>query len=136
MVMQIKKVTSVPVPDGQGMYPSDTLYFVRNNGNLELWLTSADGSLISHIPTKSEVLGSTVAYQDLPPALPNDTPFWMNTSTFTLYVQYNDGQSVQWVEAIPSHYVPEFGGTGTSPDMARADHNHDETYAKIGAMEW
>lgn len=136
MVMQIKKVASVPQPDGQGKYVGDTLYFVRSGGRLELWLTSADGSTISHLPTQAEILSSTVAYQDLPPALPNEIPFWMNTSTFTLYVQYDDGRSVQWVEAIPSHHVPEFGGNGTAETMSRSDHHHDETYAKIGAMEW
>lgn len=136
MVMKIKKVVAVPQPDGQGLYAAETLYFVRKGGRLELWLTAADGSSISHIPTAAEVLDSTIAYSDLPPALPNETPFWMNTTTFVLYVQYDDGRSVQWVEAIPSHHIPEFAGTGTADTMARSDHNHDETYARIGAMEW
>jgi hypothetical protein len=135
--MQIKKVTSVPQPDaGTGKYLANTLYFVRTGGRLELHLTSSDGSSISHIPTQADILSSTVAYQDTAPALPNEIPFWMNTTTFTLYVQYDDGRSVQWVEAIPSYHVPEFAGTGEANTMARSDHNHDETYAKIGAMEW
>lgn len=136
MVMQIKKVVSVPQPDGQGKYLPETLYFVRSGGRIEIYLTSSDGSSISHVPTQAEILSSTIAYSDTPPALPNDTLFWMKTDFMTLYVQYNDGQSTQWVEAIPSHHVPEFAGSGTADTMARSDHNHDSQYAKIGAQEW
>ena len=136
MVMKIKKVLSVPQPDGQGNYEADTIYFVRSNGKLELYLTSSDGKSMSHVPTQGEILRTVVAQQDTPPALPNDVPFWLNTSTFTLHIQYDDGQTVQWIEAMPSYIPPEFAGTGEANTMARSDHNHDETYAKIGALEW
>lgn len=136
MVMKIKKVSSIPVPGQDGKYEAETLYFVRTGGRLEIHLTSSDGASISHVQTQKEVLGAVIAYQDTPPALPNETPFWMDTTNFTLHTQYDDGQTVQWVEAMPSFVPPEFAGTGEANTMARSDHNHDATYAKIGVMEW
>lgn len=35
---------------------------------------------------------------DTPPVAPNIEDLWINTTTFTLHVYYNDGDSVQWVE--------------------------------------
>ena len=37
--------------------------------------------------------------QDQAPALPNKNPFWFNSAEAKLYVQYNDGNSTQWVAA-------------------------------------
>lgn len=37
-------------------------------------------------------------FSDQPPPLPGTKPFWMNTQTMKLYVRYNDGDSLQWVE--------------------------------------
>lgn len=137
MALNIKKTSAVPQPDGQGKYLSETLYFVSSGATgLELWLTSQDGNSIRHIPTQAEILGTSVLYADEAPELPNQTKLWLHTETFTLYVQYDDGDTVQWVEAIPSYAVPEFAGTGVAATMARSDHNHDNTYASIGAKEW
>jgi len=33
-----------------------------------------------------------------PPALPNAKKYWFNTTTGRMHYQYNDGDSVQWVE--------------------------------------
>ena len=65
--------------------------------------------------------------------LPSKTPLWWDVTEGSLYVQYNDGVSTAWVEAMPSIVVPEFAGTGTADTMARSDHHHDETYVKVGA---
>lgn len=37
--------------------------------------------------------------QDTAPALPHINPFWFNSAEAKLYVQYNDGNSTQWVAA-------------------------------------
>lgn len=136
MVMKIKKVLGIPQPNGQGKYEADTIYFVRVNNRLELHMTSSDGETITHIPTQGDILSTVVAYQATPPALPNEVPFWMDTYTFVLYMQYNDGRTVQWIEAMPSYVPPEFAGSGSANTMARSDHNHDDAYVKIDVNEW
>lgn len=114
----------------------NTLYFVSIPGNkMELHFCGESGAT-KHISTEEEVLNQVTVRSPTPPALPCKSPLWWNTAEGTLYVQYNDGNSDYWVEAISSIVVPDFAGTGTANTMARSDHNHDETYVKVGANQW
>lgn len=138
MSLNIKKVNAVPVVDGSGKYPVDTLFFVASQtaGLVDIYLSSSDGAELKHVSTQDETISKAIIFSETAPALPSTSKFWFDEVTFTLYVQYNDGVSAQWVEAIPSYVVPEFAGTGTANTMARSDHNHDTTYLSIGALEW
>ncbi len=131
-VLSIVRVNELPVT-----YQANKLYFVKGEGELmDIYLSNADGSAVSHLHTQEETLGQIVHFASAPPVLPSKTPLWWDVTEGSLYVQYNDGVSTAWVEAMPSIVVPEFAGTGTADTMARSDHHHDETYVKVGAHEW
>ena len=137
MAMNIRKVTDVPVPDGvTGKYLPDTLFFVSKNNFFEQYLTDSTGDNIRRLATPEDIYDGLPVYSDTPPALPCVEKFWFNTAELTLYVQYDDGNVADWVEAISSVQIPEFAGTGTADTMARSDHNHDELYVTVGNHEW
>lgn len=130
--LTIARVNALPVPP-----VADTLYLVKKTDTLfDLYVTSSDGTTTRHIATQEETLAQAVLFSDTPPALPQKSPLWWNTLEGELYIQYNDGDGVHWVQASPGPQIPEFGGTGTSNLMARADHNHDATYVSIGDHQW
>jgi len=116
---------------------ANTLYLVKKTDTLfDLYVTSSDGLSVRHVATQEDVLTQSVLFSQTPPALPQASRLWWNTVEGVLYIQYDDGDSVNWVEANPAPLYPEFGGTGSSNTMARADHNHDETYVTIGIHQW
>lgn len=129
----ITKVNALP-----GVLAANTLYAIPSaTADLfDLYLSDKTGTSAKHISGQAETLNSVVVFGDVAPALPCKSPLWWNTSSGTMYIQYNDGASTNWVEAIPSIPVPDFAGTGVAGTMARSDHDHDATYAKIGINEW
>lgn len=130
--LKIVRVDAVPL-----QADPNTLYLVKKNDTtIDLYASSTDGLTVRHLATTEEILTKSLHVNDLPPALPSATQFWWNSAEGVLYVQYDDGDSVNWVEANPAPLYPEFGGTGTSNLMARADHNHDATYVTIGIHQW
>lgn len=42
--------------------------------------------------------GGGVTASDTAPAIPHANPLWLNTLTMSMYYQYNDGTSTQWVD--------------------------------------
>jgi len=131
-VFSIARVNALPA-----LTEANKLYFVKGEGELmDIYLSNADGSAILHVHSQTDTLDRVVIFSPTPPALPTMEPMWWDTTEATLYVQYSDGTSTAWVEAMPSIVVPEFAGTGTANTMARSDHNHDETYVKVGVHEW
>lgn len=136
-MLNIKKLLAAPVADGQGKYDLNTLFVVENGDNLiDLYMSSVDGTKLRHIATQNETIAKSIIYADEPPPLPCPSPAWFDTTKLVLYIQYNDGDSVSWVEPMSSLALPEFAGTGVENTMARSDHNHDETYLRIGALNW
>lgn len=129
----IEKVLALP----EVLQPN-TIYAVASSvpDHFDLYVTGIDASTIKRIPTQAETLLSVVALSDDPPAIPCKSPLWWDTGSGTLYVQYHDGETTTWVEAIPSIAVPDFAGSGTANTMARSDHNHDGTYFKLGEASW
>lgn len=137
MAMHIRKVNALPDPDsGTGLYPADTLYFVAKGDFFEQHLTDSTGANIRRLATPEDIYDGLPVFSETAPVLPTVEKFWFNTTELTLYVQYDDGNVVDWIEAIASVVVPEFAGTGTADTMARSDHNHDNLYVKIGDLGW
>lgn len=50
--------------------------------------------------------GATITASDTPPGSPADGSLWWESDSGNLYIRYNDGNSSQWVSAIPSLNVP------------------------------
>lgn len=134
MSLKIIRVTSIPE-----VRTGNTIYLLKNAENpalFDFYATNSDGTELLHVATQAETLSSALLYSPTPPPLPNPTKFWWNTADGSLNVQYEAGETVVWVEAMPSIPVPDFDGTGEANTMARSDHNHDTTYAKVGQHEW
>lgn len=131
--LTIVRVTALPE-----VLAKNTLYFLKSaDGDfMDIYLTSADGSYIRHASTQEETINAGVIESDTAPPFPNKARFWWSTAEGNLYFQHKSASGSVWVEASPGPTLPEFGGTGTSNKMARADHNHDEVYVKIGNNEW
>lgn len=132
--LKIDKVLSLPA-----VLAANTLYLVKSATPdlFDVYMSNSDGSAARHLATKDEVTSSVVLFGTTPPPLPNPVLLWWNTAEGTMYVQYNDGEQVYWVEAISSVAVPDFAGSGEASTMARSDHNHDNRYARIdGNHEW
>lgn len=130
VIVRVNALPVIPV--------ANTLYLVKRLDNLvELYMTSSDGQHTAHIATQEEVAAQAVIFSDSAPELPCDSKLWWNTVDGVLYIQYDDGTTVSWVEASPTAAVPEFGGTGTSNLVAHADHDHDAQYMKISLpVDW
>lgn len=120
--LSIAKVTALPL-----VYAANTLYLLAGAAPdvVELYLSSNDGSSVRHIPTKEDVLSSSVIFSATTPSTDTASRLWWNMATAALFIRYDDGTTVSWVEAIPSIAVPEFGGNGTDSTMARSNHWHD-----------
>jgi hypothetical protein len=134
MALKIVRVSALPE-----VVTPNTIYLLRNADDaslFDLYASDSTGQAVRHIATKSESVASVIIYSPTPPALPNPVRFWWNTADASLNVQYENEGTTVWVEAMPSIAVPDFDGTGTANTMARSDHDHDQTYAKIGNNEW
>lgn len=114
----------------------NTAYLIAKAGTsfFDLYISSTDGSAVKHIANMDDMLGNTVLYADAPPTLPNKSPLWWNTATGVLFIQYVNGASQSWVEAISSVAIPEFAGTGTAITMSRSDHTHSSIL--LADAEW
>ncbi|HEY8097248.1 MAG TPA: pyocin knob domain-containing protein, partial [Methylobacter sp.] len=73
--------------------------------------------------------GASVTISDTPPASPTAGNLWWESDTGNLYIYYNDGNSSQWVLAVPAvsasalnavTYTPQ---TLTAPQQAQARSN-------------
>lgn len=131
MALNIVRVNALPDP-----VAASTIYLVKGSASdaVDIYVTSEDGLQVRHVPTKDEILSGVILYSTVAPALPSATPLWYDISTLTLFVQYNDGTTTAWVEAIPSIAVPDFAGNGTANTMARSDHTHNSI--EVVLAEW
>ena len=135
-MLSIVKLNAPPTPDGEGKYPANTLFFVADGIFMQQYMSNSTGTAIKRLPLPSDINTGLPVFSDTPPDLPCAEKLWFNTAELTLYVQYDDGTVVDWVEALASIPIPEFAGTGSALTMARSDHNHDSTYLSIGTAEW
>lgn len=131
MALNIVRVNALPET-----VAASTIYLVKGSASdvVEIYVTSEDGLQVRHVPTKDEVLSGVILYSTVAPALPSATPLWYDIGSLTLFVQYNDGMTTAWVEAIPSIAVPDFAGNGTANTMARSDHTHNSI--EVVLAEW
>lgn len=91
--LDIKKVLALP-----GTLGSDTLYLVKNaSGELEIHLSTADGTQSINVPSKSEILNDIAVKSATQPPLPNDSPIWVDTISGLLYVQQEIEGVATWV---------------------------------------
>lgn len=129
--LQFKKVGVLP-----NTLEPNTLYFVPSDdpGLLDIYLSDKDGTSTKHTIKAPDILSKAVVFSDEPPELPTESPLWWDTGSGAMYIQYDDGDSVNWVEAMPSIAVPDFAGTGSANTMARSDHYHDGV--PMIAAEW
>lgn len=133
--LTISRVNALPTT-----IASNTMYLVKNatTGLLDIYVAGNDPTKIQHVASQQETLSSVMLTADVAPDLAVPQMFWFDSSVGTLFVKYYDtaASAWHWVEAMPTIAVPEFAGTGVANTMARSDHNHDQTYSTIGAMEW
>lgn len=137
-MLDIKKVLVLPERDGvTNLYPKDTMYILGHaDGTFDIYLTNSTGSEMRNAPTRQDIYDGIIIWSDTAPNVNVVQRFWYDTLNLVLYVKYTTDQGTDWVEAIPTYAVLEFAGSGNANTMARSDHDHDEVYVKIGALEW
>jgi hypothetical protein len=104
-----------------------TLYLVKGAtaGRLKIFVSDSLGENLLEASNDEDIFSSYITLNATAPALPHSRQLWWNTTNGVLYVQYDDGASIHWVEAINSVKVPEFSGNGAANTMSRSDHWHE-----------
>lgn len=71
------------------------------------------------------VAGASVLVSDTPPADARDSSLWWESDTGQLYIKYNDGDTSQWVVAVPQldagSFIAKSGDTMTGPLILSGD---------------
>lgn len=109
----------------------DPRYVAKAGDTMAGMLTLAgDPTLALQAATKNYVdvavaTRSTLMISDTPPVGAPDNTLWWESDTGILYVEFNDGNSRQWVVASPvpdlSVFLQKSGGTMTGPLILAAD---------------
>jgi hypothetical protein len=134
-MINIKKINAWP----PAQIEANTLYFVKDANDaalIQLYLSSIDGTSTKRVMSKEDFISDAILFASETPALDVSNNLWYNTIEGSLYIKYDDGVTVSWIEAMPSVAMPEFAGNGSASTVARSDHNHDTTYAKSGVLDW
>lgn len=124
---QMKFVQASAVPQ---TWEGNTFYMITDGvGGMAIYVTNDDGSEVRHTPLVSELGGKAVVFAETAPD-PLTTPegMWWDTTNGVLFIKYDDGSTVAWVEASPSPSVPDvpaFAGNGVADTMSRSDHWHE-----------
>lgn len=139
-MLDIKLLSALP--DVAERAPS-TLYLIpEGQTGLRVYLTDKDNTVTRESSSRTETIaliaeyGQPITASVAPDPATAKSKFWLDDENLILYVLYDDGTTKAWVEAMSSVAIPEFAGTGSADTMARSDHNHDQTYAKILVVEW
>ena len=120
-IFNIRKVITLPLE-----FEPNTLYAIPDGvTGLKLYMSSDDGATVRSVPTSDELMSSMIVFSITAPAVEVPQLFWWDVSTGTLFVKYDDGDRVQWVEGSPSIPFPSFAGNGVAESMARSDHWHN-----------
>ena len=93
----------------------------------------ANGELTGFTAQYIESLLSIITFSDTAPSFPHTQKFWVDTTTMTLYFQYNDGDSTQWVggSTTPNSTTKRVELTITDGATPTIDcQNGTEVYAK------
>ena len=114
----------------------NTLYLVKSaTGELvNAYVTNTAGDAILRFADEQYIRRNYITVSDTPPDLPCETQLWWDSATGNMFIQYDDGNSVSWVEAIPGQVLPEFGGNGVANTMSRSDHFHYGV--ELTSAEW
>ncbi len=104
-----------------------TLYLVKGEtiGRLKIYVSDSLGENLLEASNDADIFSSYITVSETTPALPHSRQLWWNSTNGTLYVQYDDGTTLSWVEAVSSVKIPEFAGNGEANTMSRSDHWHE-----------
>ena len=64
--------------------------------------------------------GGSITISDTPPASPVAGALWWESDTGNLYIRYNDGDSSQWVLAVPAMSASSIGAVAYTPQTLTA----------------
>lgn len=120
MSMRIFKLPVLPdvfVPNAVYLIPEGATEF-------KMFVASLDGTSVRHVPSGGDILSQTVIVSATVPDQSVPQMLWWDSGTGSLFVKYNHGNGTDWMEAMPSLTVPDFGGNGTALTVARSDHYH------------
>jgi hypothetical protein len=132
-VMVVTKVNALPA-----QLVADALYLVKSGtpGLFDFYAVDSEGLTARRISTQAETINGVIYSGNTEPPANSTHKLWWHDEELVLYVKHVVGEEVLWIENTPNIAIPEFAGTGVANTMARSDHNHDETYAKIGTNQW
>lgn len=133
MSLRIIKLNTWPPAQIQ----QNTLYLVKTEQETTFtaYLTLENSTEYKRLPTFEEMKSGVIYFGSTLPAIDIEESLWYNSTEATLYVKYNDGVSVSWIEAVPSVRVPDFGGNGQESTMSRSDHEHID-HLKYNEFQW
>ena len=89
---------------------------ITANGNITANYFLGDGSQLTDLP-------GGVIQGNIPPVSPNDTTLWWDDVTGRLYVWYDDGSGLQWVDAAPAGPAVTYGNANVSSFLASGNNN-------------
>lgn len=93
VVMTVPPIVSMDAPALPNSNPfwieqgTNVLYVQNTSFETPIW-TRCTPDVQAPLPIESET----------PPAMPSDIPFWFKPSTSVMHYQYDDGNSLQWIE--------------------------------------
>lgn len=119
--MKFKFAPSLPAQ----LEPSTFYMIAQGDQLMEIHVTNADASQVRRVPLKEDIVTDVVSHVETAPDVTGPEYFWLEPSTGTLFVKYENNGNPVWIEAAPSVAVPEFGGNGSATTMSRSDHTHD-----------
>lgn len=130
MSMRIIKALALPAV----LVPNATYLIADGDTLFKMYVVNSDGSAARHIASTDEILSQTVLVSDTAPAASVPQMLWWDSVSATLFVKFNHGNGVDWMEAMPSLTIPDFAGNGTATTVSRSDHFH--TTISIVNPQW
>jgi hypothetical protein len=89
---------------------------IEANGNITANYFLGDGSELINLP-------GGVIQGNIPPVSPNDTTLWWDDVTGRLYVWYDDGTGLQWVDAAPAGPAVTYGNSNVASFLASGNNS-------------
>lgn len=124
--MKFKFAPSLPAQ----LEPSTFYLIAQGEELLEIHVTNADASAVRRIPLKEDIVTKTVSQADNAPDVTGPEYFWLEPSTGTLFVKYENNGNPVWVETTTTWA----GITDKPATFPPSTHTHDAANITSGVL--
>lgn len=130
--MSMRIIKALTLPDV--LVPNATYLISDGVEHFKMFVTTSDGTSARRIANTEDILSQTVLVSDTAPDATVPQMLWWDSVSATLFVKFNHGNGVDWMEAMPSLTIPDFAGNGTATTVSRSDHFH--TTITVLSPQW